>query len=209
MAHSFRLIVGLGNPGREYKETRHNAGFWWIERLAGALQAGFRPESKFQAQVAAARGDDGDLRLAMPQTFMNRSGLAVASLARFYRVAPAEILVAHDELDLKPGVVKLKQGGGNAGHNGLKDIAAALGSGDFWRLRLGIGHPRDGALSDQEVADYVLHPPPGEERLLIADAIARALAIWPWLARGETERAMHELHTAPRAPPAAEGPARS
>jgi PTH1 family peptidyl-tRNA hydrolase len=209
MAHTFRLIVGLGNPGREYKETRHNAGFWWIERLAGTLQASFRPESKFQAQVAAAHGGDGDLRLAMPQTFMNRSGFAVASLARFYRVAPAEILVAHDELDLKPGVVKLKQGGGNAGHNGLKDIAAALGSGDFWRLRLGIGHPRDGALSEQEVADYVLHPPPGEERLLILDAIARALAIWPWLARGETERAMHELHTAPRPPPASEGPASS
>jgi PTH1 family peptidyl-tRNA hydrolase len=209
MAHTFRLIVGLGNPGREYRETRHNAGFWWIERLAGTLQASFRAESKFQAQVAATRGNDGDMRLAMPQTFMNRSGLAVASLARFYRVAPGEILVAHDELDLKPGVVKLKQGGGNAGHNGLKDIAAALGSGDFWRLRLGIGHPRDGALSEQEVADYVLHPPPGEERLLIADAIARALAIWPWLARGETERAMHELHTAPRPPPASEGPASS
>lgn len=209
MAHTFRLIVGLGNPGREYRDTRHNAGFWWIENLAGTLQASFRAESKFQAQVAAARGSDGDLRLAMPQTFMNRSGLAVASLARFYRVAPAEILVAHDELDLKPGVVKLKQGGGNAGHNGLKDIAAALGSGDFWRLRLGIGHPRDGALSEQEVADYVLHPPPGEERLLIADAIARALAIWPWLARGETERAMHELHTAPRPPPAPEGTASS
>jgi PTH1 family peptidyl-tRNA hydrolase len=144
----------------------------------------------------------------MPQTFMNRSGLAVASLARFYRVAPAEILVAHDELDLKPGVVKLKQGGGNAGHNGLKDIAAALGSGDFWRLRLGIGHPRDGALSEQEVADYVLHPPPGDERLLIEDAIARALAITR-VARGETERAMHELHTAPRPPPASEGPASS
>jgi PTH1 family peptidyl-tRNA hydrolase len=209
MAHSFRLIVGLGNPGREYKETRHNAGFWWIERLAGTLQAAFRSESKFQAQVAAARGGDGDLRLAMPQTFMNRSGFAVASLARFYRVAPAEILVVHDELDLKPGVVKLKQGGGNAGHNGLKDIAAALGSGDFWRMRLGIGHPRDGALSEQEVADYVLHPPPGEERLLILDAIARALAVWPWLARGETERAMHELHTAPRPPPPSEGPASS
>ena len=209
MAHSFRLIVGLGNPGREYQETRHNAGFWWIERLAGTVQASFRPESKFQAQVAAARGGDGDLRLAMPQTFMNRSGVAVAALARFYRVVPAEILVAHDELDLKPGVVKLKQGGGNAGHNGLKDVAAALGSGDFWRLRLGIGHPRDGALSEQEVADYVLHPPPGDERLLIEDAIARALAIWPWLARGETERAMHELHTVPRPPPAAERPAGS
>lgn len=203
MAHTFRLIVGLGNPGREYAKTRHNAGFLWIERLAASLQASFRAESKFYAQVAAARSADGvDLRLAMPQTFMNRSGQAVASLARFYRVAPGEILIAHDELDLKPGVVKLKQGGGSAGHNGLKDIAAALGGGDFWRLRIGIGHPRDGALSEQEVADYVLHPAAGEEQSLIDDAIARALAIWPWLARGDTERAMHELHTTPRVPPA-------
>ncbi len=210
MAHAFRLIVGLGNPGREYQETRHNAGFWWVERLAETLSASFRAESKFHARVAVARSGDGeDLRLVMPQTFMNRSGLAAAALARFYRVAPTEILVAHDELDLKPGVVKLKQGGGNAGHNGLKDIAAALGSGGFWRLRLGIGHPRDGALSEQEVADYVLHPPPGEERRMIDDAIARALGIWPWLARGETERAMHELHTSPRSAPASEGPAKS
>jgi len=203
MAHAFRLIVGLGNLGREYRQTRHNAGFWWIERLAEALRTSFRAESKFHSQVAAARsGDGGDLRLAMPETFMNRSGLAVASLARFYRVGPGEMLIAHDELDLKPGVVKLKQGGGTAGHNGLKDIAASLGSGDFWRLRIGIGHPRDGALSEQEVADYVLHPPLGDERSLIDDAIARALAIWPWLAGGDTERAMHELHTVPRLPPA-------
>jgi PTH1 family peptidyl-tRNA hydrolase len=210
MAHAFHLIIGLGNPGREYAQTRHNAGFWWVERLAGRLQASFRPESKFHSQVAMARGGDGDLRLAMPQTFMNRSGLAVAALGRFYRVAPGEILVAHDELDLKPGVIKLKQGGGSAGHNGLKDIAAALGSGDFWRLRIGIGHPRDGALSEQEVADYVLHPPRGEEGPLIDDAIGRALAVWPWLASGDTERAMHELHTKPTpSAPAREGPASS
>ncbi len=212
IAHALRLIVGLGNPGREYAQTRHNAGFWWIERLAGTLPASFCTESKFHSQVAALRGGDGaDLRLAMPQTFMNRSGLAVAALANFYRIAAGELLVAHDELDLKPGVVKLKQGGGNAGHNGLKDIAAALGSGDFWRLRIGIGHPRDGALSEQEVADYVLHPPRGEERALIDDAMVRALAVWPWLARGDTERAMHELHTVPPPPlpPPAKGPAGS
>ncbi len=153
-------------------------------------------------------GDGADLRLAMPQTFMNRSGLAVASLARFYRVAPAEMLVAHDELDLKPGVVKLKQGGGSAGHNGLKDIAAALGSGDFWRLRIGIGHPRDGALSEQEVADYVLHPPRGDERPLIDDAIARALAVWP-LARARRNRARDARAAHGAAPTArlSEGPA--
>lgn len=200
MAHPFRLIVGLGNPGREYALTRHNAGFWYAERLGAMLGASFRAEGRFNALVAGVRGrEGGDLRIAMPQTFMNRSGLAVASLARFFRISPGEILVAHDELDLKPGVVKLKLGGGNAGHNGLKDIAAAFGGGEFWRLRIGIGHPRDGALSEQEVADYVLHPPPGEERPMIDDAIARALAVWPRLAGGETERAMHELHTAPAA----------
>ena len=199
MAHPFRLITGLGNPGREYAATRHNAGAWFVERLARLLRVEFRAESKFQAMVASTRTSDGaDLKLALPQTFMNRSGTTVAALARFYRITPAEILVAHDELDLKPGTVKLKQGGGNAGHNGLKDISAQIGS-DFWRMRIGVGHPRDGALSEQEVADYVLHPPRGDDPALIADAITRALAIWPRLAAGETERAMHELHTVPRA----------
>ena len=200
MAQPFRLIVGLGNPGREYQDTRHNAGFWWVERLAVLLDAGFRAESRFQALVAPVRSSAIDLRLAMPQAFMNRSGITVGSLARFYRIAPGEMLIAHDELDLKPGTVKLKQGGGTAGHNGLKDIAAALGGAEFWRLRIGIGHPRDGALSEQEVADYVLHRPSDDERASIDDALARALAVWPRLALGETERAMHELHTAPAAP---------
>jgi PTH1 family peptidyl-tRNA hydrolase len=126
---------------------------------------------------------------------MNESGFAVAALARFYRVASADILVAHDELDLKPGSVKLKFGGGSAGHNGLKDIVGQLGTGDYWRLRIGIGHPREAELKEQEVVDYVLHPPRAEERAAIDDAIARALAVWPRLAAGETERAMHELHT--------------
>lgn len=198
MAHAFRLIAGLGNPGREYAATRHNAGAWFVERLAVFLHANFRTEAKFQAHVANARTSNGtDIRLALPQTFMNRSGTSVAALARFYRIAPSEILVAHDELDLKPGAVKLKYGGGNAGHNGLKDITAELGSAEFWRLRIGVGHPRDGALSEQEVADYVLHPPRREDEALIGDAISRAMAIWPRLALGETERAMHELHTVP------------
>ncbi|HKW80057.1 MAG TPA: aminoacyl-tRNA hydrolase [Casimicrobiaceae bacterium] len=205
MAHPFRLIVGLGNPGREYQDTRHNAGFWWLERLAALLGATLRAESRFQALVAPVKSSAADLRLAMPQTFMNRSGVAVGSLARFYRVAPGEMLVAHDELDLKPGTVKLKQGGGTAGHNGLRDIAAALGGGEFWRLRIGIGHPRDGALSEQEVADYVLHRPRDDEQRSIDDAIARALAVWPRLALGETERAMHELHTVAAAPGPGDG----
>jgi peptidyl-tRNA hydrolase, PTH1 family len=197
MANPFRLIVGLGNPGREYKETRHNAGFWYVQRLAGSRNAAFHNETKFHGMVANTPDPSQDVRFLLPQTFMNRSGLAVAAMARFYRVGPDEILVAHDELDLKPGAVKLKQGGGTAGHNGLKDIAEQLSTKDFWRLRIGIGHPRDGTLSEQQVVDYVLHPPGAEDRAAIDDAIERALAIWPRLAAGETERAMHELHTAP------------
>lgn len=190
MPNPLRLIVGLGNPGREYAATRHNAGVWFVEQLATRLSANLDAQTKFHALVTK-----GEPRLVVPQTFMNRSGLAVGTLARFYRIAPAEILVAHDELDLKPGSVKIKHGGGFAGHNGLKDIAAALGTGEFWRLRIGIGHPRDGALSEQEVADYVLRPPAAIEQSPIDDALARAFQIWPRLAAGEMERAMHELHT--------------
>jgi peptidyl-tRNA hydrolase, PTH1 family len=200
-----RLIVGIGNPGSEYRATRHNAGAWFVERLAQAVGASLGMQAKFQALVASVRANDGiDRRLALPQTFVNRSGQAVSSLARFYRIAPEEILVAHDELDLKPGAVKLKEGGGSAGHNGLKDIAASLGTPTFWRLRIGIGHPREGALSEQEVADYVLHRPRLEEQQAIDDAIVRALAIWPSLEVGDTERAMHLLHTVPKAPKATE-----
>jgi len=174
-----RLIVGLGNPGSEYRATRHNAGAWFVERLAQDVGASLGVQAKFQAIAGSVRASDGgDRRFALPQTFVNRSGLAVSALARFYRIAPEEILIAHDELDLKPGVVKLKQGGGSAGHNGLKDIVAALGTPGFWRLRIGIGHPREGALSEQEVADYVLHRPRLEEQQAIDDAIVRARAIW-------------------------------
>ena len=198
-----RLIVGIGNPGSEYRATRHNAGAWFVERLAQAVGASLGMQAKFQALVASIRANDGiDRRLALPQTFVNRSGQAVSALARFYRIAPEEILIAHDELDLKPGAVKLKEGGGSAGHNGLKDIAASLGTPAFWRLRIGIGHPREGALSEQEVADYVLHRPRLEEQQAIDDAIVRALAIWPSLEVGDTERAMHLLHTVPKAPKA-------
>jgi PTH1 family peptidyl-tRNA hydrolase len=204
MAHPFRLVVGLGNPGREYTHTRHNAGFWFVERLAQINGASFRDEAKFHGLVARVAAVPGEVRLLMPQTFMNRSGLAVAALARFYRVSPGEVLVVHDELDLKPGVVKLKQGGGTAGHNGLKDVAAQLATKEFWRLRVGIGHPRDTARPESEVVGYVLHQPTTSEHAAINDAIERALAIWPRLAAGETERAMHELHTSP-SPPVATG----
>ena len=208
MSNAFRLIIGLGNPGREYADTRHNAGFWFVERLAEKLRAAFRSDSKFHAYVANARLSDGeDMRLVLPQTYMNRSGLAVAALARFFRISPGEILVAHDELDLKPGIVKLKHGGGTAGHNGLKDIAAQIGTPEFWRLRLGIGHPRDAQSPGPDVADYVLRPPRQEERTLIDDAIARAIDVWPRLAAGDAARAMHELHTAPdRAAPEEKAP---
>jgi len=192
MGTSIRLVVGLGNPGREHEGTRHNAGFWFADALAKDLGAAFATEGRFHGQVA--RGG-GDLRLLKPGTYMNLSGRAVAALARFFAIAPAEILVAHDELDLLPGEAKMKFGGGNAGHNGLRDIDALLGTSEFWRLRLGIGHPRDSAIPQQEVVDYVLRPPFAPDRARIDAAIERSLAAWPAIAAGEFERAMLVLHT--------------
>ncbi|HEY2818184.1 MAG TPA: aminoacyl-tRNA hydrolase [Casimicrobiaceae bacterium] len=190
---AIRLIAGLGNPGRQYMLTRHNAGFWFADALAMKLGVSMARESRFSSEV----GKDGDLRLAKPTTFMNDSGQAVAALTRFFGVAPEELLIVHDELDLKPGEAKLKQGGGVAGHNGLRDIQAQLGSSDFWRLRLGVGHPRDSALPEQDVVDYVLKPPRAEERDQIVSAIQRGLSVWPDIARGDMERAMMTLHTKP------------
>ncbi|MFN0316458.1 MAG: aminoacyl-tRNA hydrolase [Burkholderiales bacterium] len=189
-----KLVVGLGNPGKKYERTRHNAGFWWVERLAQATRATLRAEGKFHGRVAKPAGA-AETWLLLPETFMNNSGRAVAALATFYKIAPQDILVVHDELDLAPGVAKLKLGGGSSGHNGLKDIAECLGSRDFWRLRLGIGHPRDLAASEQEVVDYVLHPPRAEEQTAIDEAIAKSLEIWPLLSDGKTEAAMLKLHT--------------
>ena len=189
---SIRLVVGLGNPGREHAHTRHNAGFWFADALASRLATAFTSEGRFHGMVARAAGD---LRLLKPGTYMNLSGRSVASLARFFSVMPGEMLIVHDELDLPPGEAKLKLGGGTAGHNGLRDIAAQLGTPDFWRLRIGIGHPRDSAIPQQDVADYVLAPARGEERDLILGAIDRALDAWPAIAAGEFERAMQELHT--------------
>ena len=202
-----RLIVGLGNPGAEYAQTRHNAGFWFVDEVADRLKVSLAPERSYFGLAARTSVAGRPLWLLMPTTYMNLSGKSVAALARFFKIAPDEILVAHDELDLQPGQVRLKLGGSHAGHNGLKDIHAQLGSGDYWRLRIGIGHPRDLELSQQEVVDYVLHPPRAEEKPLIDDAIARALAIWPRLAAGELERAMHELHTRPTAGPPEARPA--
>ena len=192
MGIPIRLVVGLGNPGREHEATRHNAGFWFADALAKGLDTSFATEGRFHGQVA--RGP-GDLRLLKPGTYMNLSGRAVSALARFFAIAPAEILVAHDELDLLPGEAKMKFGGGNAGHNGLRDIDAQLGTPEFWRLRLGIGHPRDSAIPQQEVVDYVLRPPFAAERKEIGAAIERGLAAWPAIAAGDFERAMLMLHT--------------
>ena len=186
-----RLVAGLGNPGRRYAATRHNAGFWFADALAAKLGASMAHESRFGSEV----GKKDDLRLAKPSTYMNDSGRAVAALARFFAVSPAELLIVHDELDLRPGEAKLKLGGGVAGHNGLRDIQTQLGSADFWRLRLGIGHPRDSALPEQDVVDYVLRPPLPEEREAIVNALDRALAVWPEIARGDMEKAMMSLHT--------------
>jgi PTH1 family peptidyl-tRNA hydrolase len=188
-----KLVVGLGNPGKKYEHTRHNAGFWWVERLAHGVQVALRNDGKFHGRVAKL-GPASDICMLMPDTFMNNSGRAVAALAAFYRVEPREILVVHDELDLAPGVARLKFGGGASGHNGLKDIIECVGSRDFWRLRIGIGHPRDTA-TEQEVVDYVLHPPRAEEQPQIDDAIKRSLELWPLFTEDRYEAAMLKLHT--------------
>ncbi len=188
-----RLVVGLGNPGREYETTRHNAGFWWVENLAEAQRVSIKSESRFFGRVGRLAGGGEDCWLLLPQTYMNRSGQSVGALAGFYKIAPEDILVVHDELDLAPGIVRLKKGGGVAGHNGLKDIAARIGP-DFWRMRIGIGHPGDRAL----VANYVLHPPREEETPLISAAVERGLEVWPLIVAGEMEKAMHRLHTQPK-----------
>jgi peptidyl-tRNA hydrolase, PTH1 family len=185
-----KLVIGLGNPGRQYEGTRHNAGFWWVDRLARQAGVTLRTEPRFHGQLAKLAASGHECWLLKPDTFMNESGRAARALAQFYKLPPAQILVVHDELDLAPGVVKLKQGGGVAGHNGLKDIAAHLGH-DFWRLRIGIGHPGDRA----QVVNYVLASPRQEEAELIGAAIDRSLEVWPLLVRGETEAAMHRMHT--------------
>jgi PTH1 family peptidyl-tRNA hydrolase len=188
---SIRLIVGLGNPGNEYEQTRHNAGFWLVDQLA---RGQLRRETRFAALACKTTITNHDVWLLEPQTFMNRSGQSVAALANFYKISPESILVVHDELDLNPGVAKLKKGGSSGGHNGLKDIDRALGTRDYWRLRLGIGHPRTLGLQ-QPVVDFVLHRPRSEEQPLIDAALEKSLAVIPLLCDGRFEQAMLELHT--------------
>ena len=193
---TIRLIVGLGNPGPEYEQTRHNAGFWLVDNLARGLPSTFlQRESRFNALAAKTSIGGQEVWLLEPQTYMNRSGQSVGGLARFFKINADEILVVHDELDMLPGVAKMKKGGSSGGHNGLKDITAALGTQDYWRLRIGIGHPRTLNLT-QNVADFVLHRPRREEQLLIDEAIEKSLKIIPLAVAGKTAEAMTALHTA-------------
>ena len=191
-----RLLVGLGNPGPEYEATRHNAGFWFVDEVARSFKLGLVPERGYFGLAARAATPHGPVWLLEPMTFMNLSGKSVSALARFFKIAPEEILVVHDELDLLPGQLKLKRGGSHAGHNGLKDIQAQLGSSDFWRLRLGIGHP--GLKSD--VVNHVLRKPPLAERQAIDDAIALGLKSIDLLLAGEMDRALLKLHARPPRP---------
>jgi peptidyl-tRNA hydrolase, PTH1 family len=186
-----RLFVGLGNPGPEYEATRHNAGFWWVDALARDLKVPLAAEKGYHGLVARTNVHGHTVWLLEPQTFMNLSGKSVAALARFFKIKPEEILVAHDELDIAPGQAKLKFGGGHAGHNGLRDIHAQLGTDDYWRLRIGIGHP--GVKS--EVANWVLKKPAPEQRTLIEECVARTVKAAPALLAGEMDKAMLLVHT--------------
>lgn len=189
---AIRLIVGLGNPGTEYADTRHNAGFWFLDRLAQREGAFFHEEKKFLGDVARVRLAGQDIWLLKPLTYMNRSGQSVVALALYYKILPEEILVVHDELDLMPGCMKLKKGGGNAGHNGLKDITEKLSTPNFWRLRLGTGHPRSLGMA-QQVADFVLHAPSSEHKELIDSCIDAALKTTNDIACGDMARVQRSI----------------
>ena len=185
-----KAIVGLGNPGAKYDATRHNAGFWFVEEVARQCGGQFRPEAKFHGELARVQVAGDEVWLLKPATYMNRSGLAVQALARFYKLAPEAILVAHDELDLPVGTVRLKRGGGHGGHNGLKDIIKALGSREFGRLRIGIDHPGE----RNAVVDYVLKAPGKAERAAIDSAIDEATRYLPEIVSGDWAAAMNHLH---------------
>ena len=191
---AIKLIVGLGNIGPEHDDNRHNAGFWFVDALAGMSGAAFKNERGFHGAVARFSNAAGGAFLLKPSTYMNRSGQAVLALANFYKILPDEILVVHDELDLPPGGIKMKKGGGHAGHNGLKDIAARITTSDFWRLRIGIGHPRELQL-EQEVVDFVLRRPSRDHQTLIDEAIDKALPLMQHVVAGDMEVAMMKLHS--------------
>jgi PTH1 family peptidyl-tRNA hydrolase len=188
---TIKLIAGLGNPGRKHEKDRHNVGFWFVSRLASGERVELKTVAKYHGLLGKLTRPAGELWLLLPQTYMNLSGKSVGALSRYYKIRPDEVLVVHDELDFPPGTAKLKLGGGVAGHNGLKDIAAQLGTHGFWRLRIGIGHPGDKNL----VADYVLKPPPASERDLIEAVLARCMEVSGLLLDGDMEAAMLKLHT--------------
>ncbi|MEY4755910.1 MAG: hypothetical protein RJA34_808 [Pseudomonadota bacterium] len=202
-----KLFVGLGNPGPDYEYTRHNAGFWWLDQIARALNTNLVMDKSYQGLVARTSVNGQNVWLLEPQTFMNLSGRSVGALARFFKIAPQEILVAHDELDLEPGQAKLKLGGSHAGHNGLRDIHAQLGTDQYWRLKLGVGHP--GVKS--EVVHWVLKKPSLDHRIAIDQAIDRSVRALPHLLDGSMDKAMLLIHTSkpprpkpPRAPTSVE-----
>jgi len=188
---SLKLIVGLGNPGASYEATRHNAGFWFVDRLAALYGCSLAPQARLHGRLGRLRRDGVDCRLLEPDTYMNESGRAVRAALDYYRIASGETLIVHDEIDLEPGVVRLKHGGGHGGHNGLRDIMAALGNGDFLRLRIGVGHPGH----KDDVIDYVLKRAGAAEQALIDAAIDRALEVMPQVLAGDMEKAMTALHT--------------
>jgi len=185
------LIVGLGNPGPQYEETRHNAGFWFVEAIARQHGEQFRVESKFHGEVAKVVIDGKQVWLLKPNTFMNRSGQAISALARFYKIPLENILVVHDELDLEPGTARLKQGGGHGGHNGLRDTVAHMGGKDFMRLRIGIGHPGN----SKQVSNYVLSRAGADDQHLIEASVSKALDVLPQIVSGDLQKAMNSLHS--------------
>lgn len=189
---AIRCVVGLGNPGAKYEDTRHNAGFRFVDALARENAVALRAENKFSGEVGRISSAAGDCWLLKPTTFMNHSGRAVAALCNFYRIEAADLLVAYDELDLDPGVARLKTGGGHGGHNGMRDICAALGTRDFHRLRIGIGHPGH----REAVVGHVLSRAGRDEQQAIDDAIAAALSVWDKVLMGDLQKAMNALHSA-------------
>lgn len=194
MSQSPKLIVGLGNPGAEYEDTRHNAGWWMLDLLARQYGVTLSPDSKFQGLTARAKVNGGDVWLLQPMTYMNRSGGSIAALAHFYKINPQDIIVLHDELDIPAGTAKLKLGGSSGGHNGLKDTQAKLGTDKFWRLRIGIDHPRNSSIPLQPVVDYVLKAPKQSERSLIEQAMEKAQDVMPDWLESRFEKAMMVLH---------------
>ncbi|MGX2041973.1 aminoacyl-tRNA hydrolase [Methylocaldum sp. MU1018] len=190
MSVRFKLVVGLGNPTAKYEKTRHNAGFWFVDEIASSRGVALREDRRFQGAVAALEFGKDSVLLLKPMTFMNRSGQSVAAVARYYKIGIEEILVAHDELDFAPGVVRLKCGGGHGGHNGLRDLIDKLGGAGFCRIRIGIGHPghRD------DVVPYVLGSPDDDQRRLIARAISRAIELFPGMVHGDLSAVTNDLH---------------